>query len=77
MTPLEWIGIFAGIGTLIGLIIGLSKFFARMINDRRDMMSIKKDIQKINARLLNTEKEQIRLSSYFDYYLEEKWRRKK
>ena len=76
MNYIEVIGVLAGIGTLILIIIGISKFFARLYQNRDNINYLKNSLQKINARLLDIEKEQIRISSYFDYYFEEKWRKK-
>ena len=77
MTYIEIIGVLAGIGTLILIIIGLSKFFAELSRNKENINDLKNNLQQINVRILNIENEQIRLSSYFDYYLEEKWRKKK
>ena len=77
MNYIELIGILAGIGTLILIIIGLSKFFAELSRNKENIKNLKTNLQKINSRLINIEKEHIRISSYFDYYFEERWRKKK
>ena len=66
MNYVELIGLLSGIGTLVLIIIGLSKFFAQLARNKEEIKNIKDNLQKINFRLVNIENEHIRISSYFD-----------
>ena len=51
--------------------MGLAKFFAKLDRDRTDIKGIKIDLQKINSRLSNIEKDHIKVSADLNYLQKE------